>query len=199
MAGLNPHSADDYRTQLIALLPTGPAWQFARGSLLWQFADALAQEFARIDARTAAMIAEAYPQSTYEMLEEWETVAGLPDLCSGPADGIAARRRQLAAKLTAAGGQSIPYFLGITEALGYQGASIEEPEPMHCNDDCNDYLWAEDSIYSWIVHAPAAVKTEYMHCNDDCNSYLSSYGGQALECILNRLKPSHTHVSVEYR
>ena len=89
--------------------------------------------------------------------------------------------------------------MGIIEALGYQGASIEEPEPMHCNDDCNDYLWAEDSIYSWIVHVPAAVKTEYMHCNDDCNSYLSSYGGQALECILNRLKPSHTHVSVEYR
>ena len=198
MAGLNPHTAEHYRTQLIALLPQGEAWQFEPGTLLWQFVDGLAQELARLDARGAAMVGESYPANAYEMLGEWETVAGLPDICTGTLDSIPERQRALVSKLTASGGQSIPYFLSVVENMGYAGATIDEPEPMTCADTCNDYLWDDESEFCWIVNIPASTAIEQMTCADDCTSFLSIYGINALECILNRIKPSHTHVSFHY-
>lgn len=198
MAGLKRFELDDYRQQLIALLPQGEAWRFEPDSILWNFIDGLAQEFARVDARAEAMIAESLPDKTYEMLTEWEQVAGLPDLCTGSKEGTLERRRALVAKLTASGGQSIPYFLSVINGLGYTGATIDEPEPMTCNDDCAGYLWDDDSIFCWIVNIPADLSVEYMTCNDDCQSFLTIYVIGTLECVLNRIKPSHTHVSVHY-
>ena len=198
MAKLNPYTADQYRQQLIALLPTGAAWQFEPGTRLWEFVDALAQELARIDARVSDMVGESHPRNAYEMLNEWEAVAGLPDICTGTLDSIPERQRALVAKLTSTGGQSITYYLSVFEYLGDSGASIDEPEPMSWNDNCADYLWDESSIFCWIVNIPADTAIEQMTCADDCTSFLSNYGINALECVLNRIKPSHTHVSFHY-
>jgi len=63
--------ADDYLHQLQALLPSGPAWPRDRDAVLTQLLAAFAEEFARIDARTAQLIEEADPRATYDLLADW--------------------------------------------------------------------------------------------------------------------------------
>lgn len=192
-------SADDYRSQLMALLPQGEAWQFEQGGMMWQFIDGLAQEFARIDARAADMLMESFAVYTAEMLNEWEAVVGLPDKCTGSYDDTASRRRAVVAKLASAGGQTPAYFLSILRNMGYIDATIEEPfGAMSCNDHCNNGLWDEDSVFVWVVNIPADGEYDIMTCNDDCNSYLSTFGNSVVECMLSRYKPSHTQIIFDY-
>ena len=188
----------DYRQQLQDLLPHGPAWQFEKGSRMLDFIHASAIELTRVDGRVGDMVAESLPGQAYETLTEWEEVAGLPDLCTGSETEISARQKALVGKLTASGGQSIAYFLQILANMGYPEATIEEPQMMTCNDDCNAYLWDELSIFCWIVNIPQSVALSPMTCNDNCNSFLNVYGIDAVECVLNRIKPSHTHVGLYY-
>lgn len=200
MGRLNNRTADDYRRHLIELLPRGAAWQVEHGSMMWHFVDGLAQEFARLDARAVDMLLESFARETVEMLAEWEAVVGLPDMCTGSLEGMAARRRAVVAKLAAVGGQTPAYFLSILKGMGYHDATIEEPfGGLSCNDHCNGGLWDEGSVFVWVVSIPATADFEMMTCNDDCNSYLSTYGNRAVECMLTRSKPSHTSILFDYQ
>jgi uncharacterized protein YmfQ (DUF2313 family) len=72
----------DYLDQLGALLPTGPALPRHPDSALMRLLSMPAAELAAVDARAAALLAEADPRITSELLPDWETDFGLPDDCS---------------------------------------------------------------------------------------------------------------------
>lgn len=189
----------DYQQQLVSLLPRGAAWQFDAGTQLSVFTEAMAVELVRVDGRAADMLKESLPHQTYEMISEWEEVAGLPDLCTGTVVDLAARQKALVAKLTATGGQSIAYFLQILGGSGYQDATITEPKPMLCTDLCDEQLWDEKSVFTWIINIPEAVEMTGMTVQDGCQSFLENYGIPAIECVINRIKPSHTFVLFNYQ
>jgi uncharacterized protein YmfQ (DUF2313 family) len=75
-------NAADYRQQLAALLPTGPALPREPGSVLMRLLEPPAAELARIELRAIALLDEADPRVTAEMLVDWERAFGLPDDCS---------------------------------------------------------------------------------------------------------------------
>lgn len=112
-------SANQYREQLQALLPSGAAWPRNQGAILTATLDALAQELARVDVRMGDLLNEADPRTTNELLTEWERSRGLPDPCvTGPLTSDQ-RRNNLVAKVTNLGGQSPMYFLLVAERLGF--------------------------------------------------------------------------------
>jgi uncharacterized protein YmfQ (DUF2313 family) len=74
-------TADDYRALCQNLLPSGPAWSREPDAFTTRLLDAWAQELARIDARVDALIEEADPRTTTELLPDWERNYGLPDEC----------------------------------------------------------------------------------------------------------------------
>ena len=74
-------TAEQYRQALQSLLPPGPAFTREPNALLTKLLDALAQELYRADLRAAQLIDEAFPDTTTELLPDWERVAGLPDAC----------------------------------------------------------------------------------------------------------------------
>lgn len=74
--------AADYLQQLAALLPTGPALPREPGSTLMRLLEPPAAELARIELRGLALLDEADPRATTEMLVDWERAFGLPDGCS---------------------------------------------------------------------------------------------------------------------
>lgn len=114
-------TADDYRVLLQALLPHGAAWPRDPDAVLTALLQAFADEFARVDVRVEDLFNEMDPRTTYELLEDFERVTGLPDPCVPAEQTVNERRAALVTRLTGQGGQSIAYFLGLAAALGYGG------------------------------------------------------------------------------
>lgn len=70
MAGLR--SAEQYRAQIRALLPLGPAWDPERSPEIEKNLSGLSLELARIDARAFDLINETDPAGVSELMPDWE-------------------------------------------------------------------------------------------------------------------------------
>lgn len=114
----------DYLAQLQALLPRGAAWPRDPNAVLTQVLEALAQEPARLHAEALALLDEADPRTTAQLLYDWERVAGLPSPCVTTEQSTAERRNALVARLTGVGGQSRQYFIDLATRLGFKGNPV---------------------------------------------------------------------------
>ncbi len=173
-------SPENYRDQLLALLPTGPLWERLRGGPSWLgmllgIGDALA----RFHAAGLRLKREADPRTTSELLPEWEASCGLPDGCLTGGGSIEQRRSAVLARLTATGGASPDYYIGVAAQIGFT-VTVQTVAPA-----------------VWRVHAPDETVTE-MTCNDTCNDALRTWGNDQLECLLNRIKHAHHQLLFAY-
>jgi len=192
-------TSEENLQQLLALLPKGPAWPREGDTILYAQLSNFADELARVNARVIDLVNEADPRTTYELLTDWERVAGLPDPCVD-SDTLTIEQRQIAltTKITLRGDQSRRYFIEMAAGMGYPGATIDEYRPMTCNDTCNDALWSAGDIFTWQINLPSDGGIVYANCNSDCNVPLQSWGDEAIECRINRYKPAHTTVIFAY-
>lgn len=143
--------------------------------------------------------AEMFPDTVSQTLLDWERVYGLPDPCVTITQTLEQRKAALVSKVSAHGGQSRAYFIGVAEAMSYTGATIDEFAPMTCNDDCNAVLNSEADRFYWQLNLPAATGGLFvMDCDSDCNSALQSWGDEAIECRINKFKPAHSGVIFAY-
>lgn len=150
-------------------------------------------------ASSDTLLNEMFPDTCTLTLLDWERVYGLPDPCVTIEQSIDQRRAALVSKYGAVGGQSRAYFIVVANAMGYPDATIEEFTPLTCNDDCNGVLNSEDDRFAWQLNLPAETGGVFVAtCNSDCNSPLQSWGDEAIECRINKLKPAHTSVIFAY-
>lgn len=189
-------STEDYLQQLQALLPQGPAWSREQDTVLTKLLTAFAEEFARVDLRIDNLLNESDPRTTNELLTDWERVAGLPDLCTGIPATIALRRELLVSKLTNVGGQSRQFFIDLAAKLGYT-ITITEFKRFRVNSRVNDPLNDADWTYVWRVNSAQNTVRKFTVAGR-VNEPLASWGNTALECVITRLKPAHTHVQFAY-
>lgn len=182
---------------LAALLPTGPAWPRDPDSMLMQLVAALAQEPARADARLAALIEEADPDTAFEMLADWERVLGLPDECQGTVAGSTReRQRAVVQRLTATGGQSIAYYTDLAAAMGV-GIVIEEHHALTADCDCEDSATDDAWAFAWTVHVTDAddlgdFYDVWATADSDAEEPVRAFGSGQLECRIRRVAPAHT-------
>lgn len=185
-------SAPDYRRQLQALLPQGLAWSRSEDATLTRFLGALAEEFARIDARAGQLVDEAVPASTSELLFDWERVAGLPDNCAGQLqDTVQGRRQALESKLISTGGQSRDYFKAAAAGLGF-AIEIEEHRPFRIGSTVGSTLAGTDWQFAWRVRAPEVNVRSFRAGASVVGEALASWGNADLECRIRQLAPAHT-------
>lgn len=186
-------TADEYREQLLALLPPGQAFPRETGTTLDALLDGMSQELARVDGRGDALIIDANPLTASELLSDWERVAGLPDKCAGTLEETTqGRRNSLVAKLASTGGQSVAYFIGVAAALGYE-VTIEEFRPFRAGmSAAGDPLTNGDWRFTWRVHAPEETIIPFRAGRSAAGEALRTWGNDTLECKINSLKPAHT-------
>lgn len=193
--------AAQYARQLKALLPSGPAWQGVRdsGSTGEKVLLAIAEELARIDARGGDVVDEMDPRTAVETLEDWETALGLPNPCVTQTQTTEQRRAAVVSKLAQLGGASRAYFIQVAAALGYT-ITIEEFRPFlagfaNAGDSLtNDTEWR----YTWQVNAPETTVSTFKVGIGKVGEPLRSWGNEELECVIEQLKPAHTHVLFAY-
>lgn len=194
-------TADQYLVHLQALLPAGPAWPREPEAVLTKMLLAQADGLARVHNRTADLIEEADPRTAYELLSDWERVAGLPDPCSaGIATTLQERRAALVTRLTATGGQSVAYFTGLANTLGYD-VTIAEFRPFECGQSqCADHLnGGHECRHDWLVTVHGPRITLFRCGESECGDLLGKITrAEDLECLLHRLKPGHTTLHVFY-
>ena len=188
--------AQTYLQALQQLLPPGAVWPREDGAVLTGLLGAFAEGAARIDRRMDDLLEESDPRSALEMLPDWETFVGLPDLCVGMPETLAQRRAAVVARLTARGGNSRAYFINLAKALGFE-ITITEYGPFTCESGCDDPLGDEDWRFVWQVNAPATTFFEFT-CESPCDEPLRAWGNAALECAITRRKPAHTTVVFRY-
>lgn len=192
-------SADDYLAQAQALLPPGPAWPRDPAAYVTRLLLALSDEFARADQSASALLDEADPRTTSQLLIDWERVAGLPDGCvvsAGSELSTSQRRSALLARLTMQGAQSASYYVALAESLGYL-VSVQEFDVFDVNDDVETPIYGEDWVHAWQVtgalNQPVDFTTESL-----VSDALSAWSNAVLECVLNRFKPAHSVLVFAY-
>lgn len=193
------YTVDQYREQLKALLPPGRAFPRDPGTNLDSLLDAMARELARIDARADRLTVEARPDSTSELLVDWERVAGLPDNCAGILQStLQGRRADLVTKLTSRGGQSRAYFIAVAAALGYT-ITITEFRPFRAGySEAGDGITNGDWVYTWRANGPETTINYFRAGLSRAGEPLATWGNDTLECRLRQIKPAHTILQFAY-
>jgi uncharacterized protein YmfQ (DUF2313 family) len=191
-------SATDYVDALAMLFPRGRAWPMAPGTVQRQVLEALAAGLTRFDARAQTLLVDAFPGATIELLPEWEATTALPDPCDGDGQTVDQRRAQVINRLVSAGGQSVPYFLGVLTRLGYTGAQIVEYAPFRADVGCADQpLYTDPWAFHWTIVLPGLSVFYFQADVSAADEPLFTVSDQAVLCTIATLQPSHTTVDFQ--
>ena len=174
-------SSADFTSALLGLLPRGRVWPKELSSIQAQAASCYAPSFQRISDKAVALIADAFPGSTTDLLTEWELTLGLPDACTVPGSQTFAERQQAVAdKISASGGPQRSYYIQLAAQLGLT-ITIGEFEFATVDNTCvGDFLYGDGWPWGWIASAQSA-----------------SYGSEnaaMVDCRLQQERPEYTDV-----
>lgn len=175
-------NTDDYKNQLIALLPVGGIWPSPQVvNNLTQLLDALAEELARIDGRIQNLVNEVFPNTTVEMITDWERNTGLPFKCTGALETLQQRRAAILSVLTIERSLSAMYYIELASRLGF------------------DITIDETAAYTWQVTAAVDENAVYFRAGQSAaGDPLIQTLNNLLECVMQLLKPAHTVVTFNY-
>lgn len=193
-------TADDYAGQLLALLPTGPAWPRDREASFGELFTGMAQEMARLDARIDALLEEADPRTAFEMITDWEHLLGLPDPCTAAATTLSARQVLAWRKLAYQAGQTKAFYIALAASLGIE-IEIHEFDPDVDDHDpsLTPFIAGGKYRYVWRVHV--LTQTDYTVFRAGAGSAgdpLVEGDSLDIECVITNAKPAHTHVIFTY-
>lgn len=183
-----------YRETLLGLLPPVSYNRTAPRIRAQAEIDGLGLDEIRFSAST---VADAiHPVTAGDMLPDWERVLGLVS------DSKTRQERILAviAKFNETGGLSIPYFVRLARAAGYQ-IEISEPQPFRAGvNRVGDRIGSEDLIYIWRVNIKNGNNHIYQFRAgvSAAGERLSGYGDAFIERVVQDLKPAHTDVHFTY-
>ncbi|MEW9901651.1 YmfQ family protein [Pseudomonas putida] len=198
MAGMR--SAAQYRQQLRALLPLGPAWDPELVPEVDLALEGVSQEFARIEARVVAALNEMDASGVSELVPDWEAVMGLPDPCLGNNPSFEDRRLSVQQRLTAIGGQDIAYLISLAVEQGYPNATITEyrtPRFGRARFGPSRFgTWKAQFL--WTLHTGDRQRVGRRFGASYWGERFGMNPGNALECVIRRAAPAHTIVNIDF-
>ena len=193
-------TADQYLSQLGALLPQGPAWDMERMPELALVLRGIAQEMARIDARAEALSAEMDPALVFELVPDWESVMNLPDECLGNSPAFADRQLGVQQRLIAVGGQSASFFIAIAKGQGYPNATLTELRTPRFGRSRMGFghfgTWSAQ--FMWTLNTGGRQTLGRRFGVSYWGERFGANPGSALECLIRRAAPAHTVVYINY-
>lgn len=205
-------TGDDYVQPLMDLLPIGLAWPREPTGVLYRTVRGLAQYWGFVDGRAADLLErESDPRKTVEILPEWERAWGLPDPCFPSATTIAERQKMLVLYMTWMGGQSRDYFKQVMHFVGHD-IRIKEMAPFMAGisrvgdtrpeptENFRWYIGPPEQRFAWTVETGQVGLTWFRAGSGQAgvDHHLKFSVPTELECLLNRWKPSHTFLTMDF-
>jgi uncharacterized protein YmfQ (DUF2313 family) len=174
----------DYGLELRQLLPSGKVWPRDATTKLGAVTDGLGAEFSRLEQRGLDLIEEAYPDTTNEMLPDWERVAGLPDPAIPAPTAYDDRIAALLDRLVSRGDISPAGFVAIAARFGFT-ATVAYNAPFYADiSHADEPLNPADVVFWWEMNVtvPEDTPTPLV----------------ALEHAVRTRMPAHTYVTFNY-
>lgn len=169
----------DYAQAMARLLPTGRIWNRALSSTYSNLLLALAPTYTRSTAAAAQVLVDGNPDTTENLLPEWEESLGLPDPCTPPNPTIEQRQAAVREKWGSRGGQSLAYYEDLASLAGIE-VTIQEYAPFYTNRSrVGDRLWNANGGYTWSVTFPEGADPTAV---------------AAMMCVIEANKPAHTQI-----
>ena len=170
-------SVADYKDFLASLFPRGAAWNLLTDFTIKKMSDSFAPELERVDNRGLDLLSEVNPNTTSELLTDYERLLGLPERGQSLGSTTEIRRSDVLQKLTNAGGQTPAYFVLLCSKLGVTVTIIEYFTPKCGIARCGDRLTTGDWKFAFKLVTPEGLSVEDL---------------LRLRLAVNRYKPAHT-------
>lgn len=198
MAGVR--TPGQYKAQLRALLPLGPAWDPELVPEVDLVLGGVAQEFARLEARAIAALNEMDLGGASELIPEWEVVMGLPDACLGANPSFEDRRLAVQQRLVAVGGQSIAYFIELAAGQGYPNATVTEHRAPRFGRSRfgTAHFGTWHAQFMWTLNTGGRHKAGRRFGVSYWGERFGANPGSAIECVVRRASPAHTVEHINY-
>lgn len=192
--------ADDYYQQLVSLLPVGPAWDASLNEGLHEVLKALAQEFARVDARVLDLVSESAPSGVRELLADWERVMALPDQCTKLQPLFWQRRAEVVRRFAAVGSQRPEYFIRLAVMAGYPEAKvIEHRAPRFGRSRFGHSRWGTwAQQFFWTLQLGHRQARGLRFGAAVWGDRFGVIPASEIECVIRRYAPAHTVVIFDY-
>ncbi|MGY2732399.1 YmfQ family protein [Sphingomonas sp. UYP23] len=191
-------SAADYAGALTKLLPRGRVWPREAGSTQAQVVACFAPTMERVDASAVQLLADAFPGTTINLLDDWEASLGLPDPCLGNNPTMLQRRAQVVSRVSDSGGQSAQRFIDLAAQLGFVIEIITFAPFRTGRSRVGGPLNSPDWSFAWRVRIISGETGAYNgafragqgRMGDPLAS--TAAGLNTLFCELRRVAPAHT-------
>lgn len=186
------------------LFPQGWAWRIREFTVIDKLVGALAVEACRIEERSIDFLNELDPKSTFEMIDNWERLLGIPDECT-PTDSdpsLFERRVRICQKLVTGGGQTPAFYQELAEQLGYDADVIDVQNFKDFRVGqavVGDRLSNGSNLgtgwgYTFAIVAPAALVRQFRVGQSTVGEPLQLFENDTLECVIEKFKPAHVNV-----
>lgn len=185
-----------YARMLRNFMPKGLAWNYEKDSELSKLINGFSIEPSRVECEGFRLIQEAFPDTTNELLPEWESVLGLPDECTAEQLTFEERRIQVVQKLTRLGGQNAAFYIGLADLFGFPGSKVFDLFPsvsgrLRSGDRLNAH---PDFRFTWEFNSPPSTIKECRSGACRSGDRLRAFGNETLQCTIEKLKPAQTFV-----
>lgn len=190
------HSVAQWTSAILAQMPRGFLWQRAKSSDLYKYAQGYAPRLERAEASADLLQLEMRPESTTQLLPDWEEYLGLPECSAGSSSSIEYRRFAVVEKYHRKGGLQAWNIQKLAADLGFT-VEVDEIFPHHCLRSCTYPLWEQK--YRYIVRITVyGIPNAYMTCLDDVLTPLLTSDAGFLECTLQRYKLAGFYYEFDY-
>lgn len=169
----------DYRSAMLAFLPTGLAWDNAKYGKLGDLVEGICVEFSRVSDRAEYLAFDALPSNTIELLPEWMKSVGLPlagDYVEKTDDEW---RSEVIGALTFDGVIRKDFLIEVAAKSGFN-ISIQTFKRPKIGSKIGDKLYCGDWPYYFRVTTSATPRSEQ------------------LETLISKYKPAHIGVIFTY-
>lgn len=192
-----PLGSEAYTEQLHALLPRGRAWAREPGTGMAALIAAIAQRFAELDGVFSRLLEDIRPNTTVDLLPEWERLVGLPDDCSALGAGLLQRRGAVLDKIVSQPNLNPSSYEALAAKMGAE-ITIAEHDQARAGRiaglDTTNGKWR----FVWWVRIDNDSTRFFTTLSDTETPLVDFDRNTELECRLRKAAPAHTHLVVGY-
>lgn len=179
------HSVEQWTNSLISQMPRGLIWSREHTRKLHQYVAGYAPRLEAVEVSAEGLLAEMRPETTVQLLTDWELYLGLPE-CNVEKQTIETRRDAVVEKFHRKGGLQAWNIEKLAADLGFD-VEVQETFPHHCLRDCTYPLYEQKYRHLLTIYVKGVTQS-YATCLDDCLTPLVSQTAASLECTLNKIK-----------
>ncbi|EOI6871214.1 YmfQ family protein [Yersinia enterocolitica] len=183
------HSVDEWLHALQQVMPRGKAWPRELNADLTRFLRALARRLSCVEGDGDALLSEMRPETTFQLLPDWENYLGLPD-CELDGVTVEDRRRAAVEKHHRKGGLAPWQIEDVAKALGFT-VTVRVILPHHCMRSCMHPLYP--ARYRWLLQIDVRdIQGGRFTCMNNVLTPLLSNRARNLECVLSKYRLAGT-------